>query len=53
MVDLNGEKKSKPVYVGKETGKIIPEPNILACFTVSAIVVLAIVILVVIWAVTR
>ena len=53
MIDLNGEKKSTPVYVGKERGDRIPAPNVAVCAVLSAIAVLTIVCLIVIWSVTR
>ncbi len=53
MIDLNGEKKSKPVYVGKEQGDRVPAPNVAACALLSAILVLTMVCLVVVWSVTR
>ena len=53
MVDLNREKKSKPVYVGKERGSPIPVINVGACAALISIFVLTMVCLIVIWAVTR
>ena len=47
------EKKSKPVYVGKERGEPIPLPTAGACLSLSAIFVLTMVCLIVIWTVTR
>ncbi len=53
MEDINEEKKSTPVYVGNEIGEPIPAPTVGACVLVSAILVLTIVCLIVIWSVTR
>jgi len=54
MVEITiKETKEKPVYVGKERGEPIPEPTVGACVVLSAILVLTLVCLVVIWSVTR
>ncbi len=53
VIDLNGEKKSTPVYVGDEIGEPIPAPTVGACITLSGIFVLTFVYLIIIWSVTR